>query len=189
MNIKRFLAASFVSGLMMTGASAYASTVDFIFSGVVLSCPDTGFLPCGTDINTHDPVSGVFTVDAAAIIPNSQLTTDEIVSYSFDLGGPLSLDDGNSSAVSSSVFIDDSLNVVAGSLILNAPGLFGGMDVTDVTLNFGSNFWFATVTVDNETIEIANGVGKLAIVPVPGALLLFAPALLGFLGLRRKAAA
>ena len=188
MNIKRIFAASVLSGMMMLGASAHAATVDFIFSGVILNCPDTGFLPCGTTVNTGDDVDGVLTVDMAAVMPNGAITTSDIAGYDFNLGGPLMLDDGNSTAVSSSLLLDASSEVFAGSLVLNSPGLFGGMDVTDVTLNFGSNFWFATVTVNNETIEIANGVGKIALVPVPGALLMFAPALLGFLGLRRKAA-
>lgn len=186
--IKRIFAASALGALLMMGVSAQASTVQLGFSGVLLSCPDTDFLPCGTDLFSGDAVSGQITVDAAAVVPDGgQIGTGDLVSYDFDLGGALMLSDSNSTAVSSFINLDENLEVLGGSLILEAENLFGDLETTLVTLNFGSSFWTALVTVNGETFEIANGAGKLAVVPVPGALLLFGPALLGFLGLRRKA--
>jgi hypothetical protein len=186
-NIKRFFAASALGAMLMMGASAHASTVQFAFSGVLLSCPDTGFLPCGDELNSGDSVGGLITVNAAAIVPDGgQIGTGDLVGYNFDFGGALIINDSNSSAISSFVNVDENLEVLGGSLILEASSLFGGTEATMVTLGFGSGFWTAEVTVDGETFLIANGAGKLALVPVPGALLLFGPALLGFLGLRRK---
>lgn len=187
-NIKRFFVASAAGAMLMLGASAQASTVQFAFGGVLLSCPDTGFLPCGEELNTGDSVGGQITVNADAIVPDGgQVGTGDLVSYDFDFGGALVISDSNSTAISSFINIDENLEVLGGSLILEATSLFGGTEATMVTLNFGSGFWNASVTVDGETVQIANGAGKLALVPVPGALLLFGPALLGFLGLRRKA--
>ncbi|MFK7885557.1 MAG: hypothetical protein AB8G16_01720 [Gammaproteobacteria bacterium] len=186
--IKRIFAASALGAMLMMGVSAQASTVQLGFSGVLLSCPDTDFLPCGTDLFAGDAVSGTIIANESAVIPDGgQIGTGDIVNYDFNLGGALMINSGNSTALSSTINLDDNLEVTGGSLVVSADNLFGELETTMVTLNFGSGFWNASVTVNGETFQIANGAGKLAVVPVPGALLLFGPALLGFLGLRRKA--
>ncbi len=188
MNIKRFFGAALLTAIGFTGMSAQASTISFAYDGVLLSCPDTGFLPCGTDMFTGDPISGVLEVDMAAVVPNGQIGSGDVVSYSFNFGGGLEFNDGNSIVASSFIGLDDNAEPVAGSIRFEGGSPLPSIGDAAVILNIGSNFWSAQVLVDGELIEIANGVGKITAVPVPGALLLFAPALLGFLGLRRKAA-
>lgn len=190
MTIKRFFAAALLTAIGFTGMSAQASTISFAYDGVVLSCPDTGYLPCGSDLFVGDAISGVLDVDMAAVVPNGQIGSGDVVSYAFDFGGGLEFNDGNSTVASSFIGLDDDANPIAGSITFEGgnplPGVIGG---STVILNIGSSFWSAQVMDDEgHLIEIANGVGKMTVVPVPGALLLFAPALLGFLGLRRKAA-
>lgn len=187
MKIKGILAASLL-GLMMS-APANASTIDYIFSGVLISCPDTGFLPCGDTVNSGDSVSGLISFDAAAVVPGGTLGSGDYAGYSFDFGGPLVFDDSASSVVSSFLALDDDLAITGGSVRFTIPMLFASGEITDVVLTFGADQWFAEVMDGTHPVTIASGVGKIAIVPVPGALLMFAPALLGFLGLRRRNAA
>ncbi len=185
MSIKRFFGAALMTAIGFTGMSAQASTISFAYDGVVLSCPDTGFLPCGTDLFIGDAISGVLEVDMAAVVPNGQIGSGDIVSYAFDFGGGLEFSDANSIVTSSFIGLDDSSEPIGGSITFE-----GGSLLSDsmAVINIGANFWSAQVLVDGHLIEIANGVGKMTTIPVPGALLLFGPALLGFLGLRRKAA-
>lgn len=188
MKIKRFIAASLLGTLMLAGLSANASTVTFIFGGTVLSCNNAGIDPCGTSLFAGDSVGGSLDVDSAALVPGEQVDASEIAGYSFDFGPDLSFNTGNSNIDQSFIGVDAFGELDGGALVISATMLIPGSDTNTLTLNFGSSFWTIFADVNGVSTLVANGVGKLTIIPVPGALLMFAPALLGFLGLRRAAA-
>ena len=186
MKIKLFFAAA---ALAVTGVSAQASTVSFDYDGVVRQCPDNALVGiCGNSLAVDDLTIGSLEVDMAAAVPGNQIGSDDIVSYSFDFGD-LSFNSDNSTIVSSFIRVDEFGELDAGSLMLNSTTALDA-GVSTLTLNFGSFAWDVIATIDGQNVLIASGIGKASVapIPVPGALLLFGPALLGFLGLRRRAA-
>jgi hypothetical protein len=188
MKFKQILATSLLGALLMTGLSANASTITYAYDGVVLSCNDLGILPCGSSLFVGDGIGGLLEVQAAAVVPNGQIGASDIASYNFDFGSIVSFNSGNSMITQSFIGVDAAGDLDGGALVISAVMIIPGTDGQRLTLNFGSSFWNITAFVGGDNIVVANGVGKLTQVPVPGALLMFAPALLGFLGLRRKAA-
>ena len=88
---------------------------------------------------------------------------------------------------------NDSFNVLfGGSVLANIPftAFDAGWNTLNLlaTVNAGDRFSISTGSNDNIGLIIDNiSIAKVSEVPLPAAAFLFAPALLGFMGLRRKA--
>jgi len=189
MKMKRFFAASVFAALVMTGLSAQASTITYAYDGTVRTChvnPAIGI--CGSTLDVDDAIGGFLEIDEAAIVPGGQVGSGDIVSYSFDFGVDLSFNSGNSTITQSFISVDAGGELDAGALVLSSTMVLPGIGSEMLTLNFGAASWEIIATIDGVDTLVASGVGKITAVPVPGALFLFGPALLGFLGLRRRAA-
>jgi hypothetical protein len=59
--------------------------------------------------------------------------------------------------------------------------------ITSFNFLAGTEYWVDFYSVTSSALSYDVSVSTISAIPVPAALLLFAPALLGFLGLRRKA--
>jgi hypothetical protein len=180
-------AATTMVALLVTGWSAHADTVSFAYQGTVLSCPDTGMPPCGSQLFTGDAFIGSIDVDGNAVLPNGSIGTGAVVDLQFLLGAFIGFNSGNTTPVAGTINLDGAGAVQGGSMAFHTDAIAGAPGST-LSLNFGSTLWTIQALIGGNTVTIASGVGKLTQVPVPGALLMFAPALLGFLGLRRKRA-
>ena len=176
-----------VLALVMTGAAG-AATVTFAYGGSVTSCPDTGIPPCGFILFPGDTVSGPFVVDAADAVPGTSFDYTDVVSFAVMVGEFFAVTSDNSALVAGTVDLGASGRVAGGSLTILATAL-PDAPPTEVILDFDSNTWLAQALVPGvpDPVFIASGSGGLKPVPLPPAFLVFAPALMAFGLLRRRA--
>lgn len=179
------VSAAALVALLLTGWSAQASTVPFVYQGTTISCPDSGMPPCGSQLFSGDPFVGSIEVDSSAVVPGTSIGVGSILDLEFMLGDSIEFNSGNTTAVAGSINLDATGAVQGGILVFDTDAIASAPG-SMLQLNFGSSIWTIQMTLEGQTETIASGSGKLTVVPVPGALLLFAPALLGFVGLRRK---
>ena len=163
-----------------------ASTVTYQYTGTVLDCPVTGIPPCGVILFPGDSLSGPYVVDAAAAAPGGSFSYTDVLSFATMVGDFFAVTSDNSSLIDGEVFLDDKGGVIGGSLVILATAL-PDAPPTQVSLDLTAGTWMAEVILpDMDPIFISSGTGKLTLVPIPGALFLFAPALALLAAVRRR---
>lgn len=174
-----------MAGAVLFTHDVHAVELIFAYDGSVLSCPDTGFPPCGDTLFPGDDVNGLLVADTGDDPSPTSISSSRFTSFSFQFGDIIDINSSNSMLVGGLLHLDSAMNVAGGSLVIITDAI-PDTPTTRLTLQLGASFWAAGVQVGDSYQNIANGVGKLRIIPVPGAVFLFAPALLAFLGLRRR---
>ena len=182
----RSLLAAMLVAALLSASDAQAATVTFSYGGTVEDCPVTGIPPCGVVLFPGDSVSGPFVVDAAAAAPGGTFDYTDVVSFSVLVGEFFAVTSDNSALVAGSVKLNPAGNVAGGFLTILATAL-PDAPPTEVILDFDTNTWIAQALVPGvpEPVFIASGNGGLKPVPLPGAAVLFLPALLA-LGVLRQ---
>lgn len=166
--------------------AALGSTLLFDYGGIVRACPATSNPPCGDTLFPDDLVTGLLEADISHLGgAGGKITYHQFLGFTIAVGDFLVVDTSNSDLVNGGIEVDANGNVLGGFLVFEGDALMTGQTMR-LSLNMGSSFWAATIDVGGDQVLIANGVGKLAPVPVPGALVLFATALAGLVGLRRR---
>ncbi len=167
---------------------AQAATVTYAYNGDVQSCPVTGIPPCGVILFPGDSIAGLIMVDSGA---TDGFAFGDVSAFSILVGEFFSVGSDNSAMVDGKVSLDGAGNVTGGTLTILATAL-PDAPPTEVILDFDTNTWFAQALVPGvpDPVFIASGSGglQLAPVPLPGAVVFMAPALLSLVTLRRQSA-
>ena len=186
--LRNSFAAAAVLAAVACAAPAAAGTFVYEYGGVVDSCPVTGIPPCGIVLFEGDLIGGPLSVYGDAVTPGGSFAYTDVLSFAFMVGAVFAVTSDNSALVDGSVDLDGSGSVIGGSLTILATAL-PDAPPTEVILDFSTNTWLAQALVPGvpDPVFIASGTGSLApaVVPLPGALFLLAPALL-VLGLGRR---
>jgi len=169
---------------MLFAASVNAATVNIINDEVDVNAAVSGVSP------SHDPAGMTFTLynDGSnawadgdfhiGTAVTTDTTGDYAVEWSFNQANDFS-----------GGYISQGENSFApGYGIADYPQAINGAYSYVINLIAGNTYFFDILGKGLSGLNITLTVGTVSAVPVPAALFLFAPALLGFFGLRRKAA-
>jgi len=170
---------------MLFAANVNAATLDLSYAGGVIIPPGVA----GVLQSSGQYVTGTASVDGAQpLVSNWGLTTDTDVLATFNVGFS-NLAVGQSVSVSST---NSGYNLFEDGVLVASAVAASSVGFTfDYVLRSLSAYTFGIigdatgVTPTTTHLQVSTPVSA---VPVPAALFLFAPALLGFLGFRRKAA-
>jgi len=167
---------------MLFAASVNAATITIVNDQVDVNAPVSGVSP------SHDPAGMTFTL-------YNNPDTDTWADGDFHIGTAVTTDTTGDYAVEwtfnqandfSGGYISQGENSFAeGYGIADYPQAISGAYSYIISLVAGNTYFFDILGHGTDGLNVTLTVGA---VPIPAALFLFAPALLGFFGLRRKAA-
>ncbi len=202
---KTFLSLGLASSLVIASTSSFAHNIDVLNDGFendetgsVLNY--TGFehwtVTSGTVDLVKEPGYGIscnggsFCVDLDGSTGSGGTLTSK---HTFQAGTyNISLDFSGNQRNANAAGNDSFEVVFGGSVLANIPftAFNAGWTTLNLmaTVNAGDSFSVSTGSNDNIGLIIDNiSIAKVSEVPIPAAAFLFAPALLGFMGFRRKA--